>query len=260
MSGLKFTTIQHDFRKKNNLTCNEYILADMIHFLSTHPSSKVKGWCYKSRPSLASDIGVSKQSVLNILKALELKGFILKDQKTNYLKSTEKWFVVYFIGGQDSLPPSQESLPLGGQKSLPNNNNIDNNIKETNSIDTESEKNSVLGTNKLFEDQKKSAYSMIVDFWMKDFHPDFYFSATSGKKLKSIITKIKALLVKHNDIQTDDRVADFFKMTCHNLPDFYKNKDLDMIDSKFNEIVQELKKNKNGITKAKPISKYQPAV
>lgn len=127
--GLIFTTIQHKFRKANKLTCNEYVLADMIYKLSTSPLSKIKGWCYMSRPNMAEEMGVSKQSILNLIEVLIEKGFIKKDEKTSYLKTTRAWDIVYFTDGtgKESLPhKSKESLPETGKESLPDNNTFDN--------------------------------------------------------------------------------------------------------------------------------------
>lgn len=140
---LVFTNIQHEFRKKNKLTCNEYVLADMVYQLSTNPDSEIKGWCYMSKINMGFEIGVSKQSVLNLIDNLITKGFLHKDSKTCFLKTTKMWNVVYFTDGKESLPLTgkeslpmvkkvvsigKESLPHDGKESLPNNNNLDNNI------------------------------------------------------------------------------------------------------------------------------------
>lgn len=127
--GLVFTTIQHKFRKLNKLTCNEYVLADMIYKLSTSPLSEIKGWCYMSRPTMADEMGLSKQSILNLIDCLIEKGFIKKDEKTSYLKTTRAWDLVYFIDGvgkESLLAKGKESLPQKGKESLPNNNTLNN--------------------------------------------------------------------------------------------------------------------------------------
>lgn len=143
--SLKFTTIQHDFRKSHLLTCNEYVLADMVYFLSTNPQSKVPGWAYKSRTSMADDLGISKQTILNLLKSLEEKGLIEKNPVSAFLRTTAEWNKVYFTTGKESLPPVQksgkesgltgkESLPHAGKESLPYNNSLDNNNDNNKSI------------------------------------------------------------------------------------------------------------------------------
>ncbi len=126
---LTYTNIQHGFRKANDLTCNEYVLADMIHFLSTKNDAAIKGWCFASREHLAEEIGLSKQSVLNLIERLATAGFLEKDEATKFLRTTSKWSKVYYTDGKESLPPvkkvvndGKESLPEGGKESLPYNN------------------------------------------------------------------------------------------------------------------------------------------
>jgi len=89
-----------------------------------------------SRPNLANEMGMSKQSILNLIDGLIEKGFLKKDEKTSYLKTTRAWDIVYFFEGKESLPvTSQKSLPHTGKESLPNNNTFNNNslidIKES---------------------------------------------------------------------------------------------------------------------------------
>jgi len=84
-------------------------------------------------------------------------------------------------------------------------------------------------------------YQLMIDFWLKEFHPDFNFNAIHGKAIKSIIKKIEKLRKNPND-----SVVDTFKVICQRLPDWYKTKDLQIIDSKFNEIIEEIKQQNNG--------------
>lgn len=83
-----------------------------------------------SRPKMAEEMGISKQSILNLIEALIEKGFVKRDDKTAYLKTTRLWDLVYFqdfLAGKESLPPAgKESLPQGGKESLPDNDTLDN--------------------------------------------------------------------------------------------------------------------------------------
>ena len=150
---LTFTNIQHEFRKKNNLSCNEYVMADMI-FLLSKKDNAMGGWCYASKNTLADEIGLTKQGVLLMLTKLEKMGFVEKHPQTKYLKTTEKWNEVYYqnankdskeqhqgnkknlpngkeslpINGKETIYMSKESLPINGKENLPYNNSIDNNI------------------------------------------------------------------------------------------------------------------------------------
>lgn len=95
-----------------------------------------------------------------------------------------------------------------------------------------------------------SDYQVCLDFWLKEFHPDFTFGGQQGKALKSILKKIERLR-KNRDVP----IVDSFKLICQKLPEWYKTKDLPVIDSKLNEIISELKKQENG-TVAKSVARY----
>lgn len=90
-------------------------------------------------------------------------------------------------------------------------------------------------------------YVLCIDFWLKEFHPGWTFSAQKGKALKSIIKKIHFSLKDRNLEYTPEEILRSFKLICNKLPEFFKNKDLEIIDSKFNEIISEIKTpTKNG--------------
>jgi hypothetical protein len=136
---LKFTVINHVFRKKNDLTLNEYCLLDMIYHLSVNPESKIKGWCYMKRETMANELGLSKQAILGIIEKIIRKGFLFKDSETKYLKTTQTWNLMYYTDGKESLPEvkkidtfGKESLPKLGKESLPNIYSLDNNINTNN--------------------------------------------------------------------------------------------------------------------------------
>ena len=143
--ALIYTNIQHNFRKENNLTLNEYVLCDMIFFLSKKSDSKVPHWCFMSKETMANEIGLSKQSVITLIKKMCESGFLEKQEITGFVKTTSKWELVYFTDGKESLPIAQKTFDFG-KESLPNNNNIIyNNIDKEqklfsnnlNSLDTE---------------------------------------------------------------------------------------------------------------------------
>lgn len=132
--ALNYTNIQHNFRKQNNLTLNEYVICDMIFYLSKKSDSKVPNWCFMSKETMAKEIGLSKQSVITLIKKLCDLGFLEKQEVTGFVKTTSRWELVYFTDGKESLPIVQythefgkESLPHGGKESLPNNNTLYNN-------------------------------------------------------------------------------------------------------------------------------------
>ena len=145
---LVYTNIQHNFRKKHNLSCNEYVLLDMIYVLHTNPDNKLDNWCYMSKNNLAKEIGISKMGLMKMIDRLVVDGFIIKNDATKHLRTTEKWWSNYVDNqGKESLPMvnkvyqvskqslpdgGKQSLPHGGKQSLPNNNTIDNNTIDNN--------------------------------------------------------------------------------------------------------------------------------
>lgn len=144
--ALTYTNIQHGFRKLNKLSLNEYVLCDMIYFLSNKSSSDVPGWCYMTKCKMADEVGVSKRTIINLIGRLIDGGFLVKNDTNSHLKTTDKWQDVYFANGAKSAPKEEckkftygaKSAPLeckkftvNGAKSAPNNNiynNIYNNI------------------------------------------------------------------------------------------------------------------------------------
>lgn len=94
------------------------------------------------------------------------------------------------------------------------------------------------------ENADSKAYSAAVEYWLKEFHPTWTFKARHGNDMKSILSQIKKRLKAANqDIEpTAEQISKGFQILCKKLPTFYKSKDLPTIDSKFNEIYEEIKK------------------
>ena len=153
---ITFTTILHQAREELEITTNEYCVADIIYHLSNNPKSKIQGWCYASKRKIGKFIGITKISTLSIVKRLEKKGIIEKDEETKYLKTTEKWFNTVVImklkcigketmpsvkklyhKGKETIPPSVKKVTASGKETIPNiyiDNNTYNN-KDNNSIE-----------------------------------------------------------------------------------------------------------------------------
>ena len=89
---LGFTTIQHHPRIRFQLSNNDYCVADAIYHLSHNPESSVYGWCYASREKLGKFFGLSRESVITIIKKLQNKGLIEVNQDTNHLRTTQLWY------------------------------------------------------------------------------------------------------------------------------------------------------------------------
>lgn len=132
--ALTYTNIQHQFRKANGLSLNEYIICDMIYHLANNPDSKIKGWCYMSKQKMADEFGLGKRTVEMILNRMIESGFLEKEPETTYLKTTTKWNSVYFRDSAESAHPTQnlrkhsaESAHDDSAEIAHNNNIIDNN-------------------------------------------------------------------------------------------------------------------------------------
>lgn len=105
-----------------------------------------------------------------------------------------------------------------------------------------------LPINKKNKKEKRAPNPLFVackDFWLTEVHPDWTFGAVQGINLKYIIDKLRILILKKRDTCNDDDILQLFKVMCIGLPDYFKNKDIQVINSKFNEIVTELQERKN---------------
>lgn len=89
-------------------------------------------------------------------------------------------------------------------------------------------------------------YVECVDFWLKHFHPDWQFSAVQGTKMKSIIGKISKSISARGHPITPESISDAFQVMCQKMPEWFRDKDLQVIDQKYNEIIEQIKNPKNG--------------
>ena len=245
---LLYTNIIHPVRKKFKLTCNEYVLLDIIYHLSNNPESKVKGWCYASKETLAQEIGISRQSICNLLDKLIDKGLIEKDELTRFLKTKTEWNVVYLNIKSDNnyvknvyneqskedlqsvkkvYSDCKESLQEDCKESLHNNNTFNtNNNTNNNKAD-------------------KSAYYKIMtevyfDFYKSMFNFKPTFSQVDGKMIKEIEIKIIDLSNQMNLLVTDDSIKrSFNKLLDYATKDKWLKENflLKNINSQFNKII-----------------------
>lgn len=95
-----------------------------------------------------------------------------------------------------------------------------------------------------------NAYQLAVDCWLK-LHVNYLFNGVSGKHLKQLLDKIRQLLAKTNNDTSDQNVFNMFELIITNLPTWFQDKDLPIINSKFNEIIEQIKNNKNASTRIK---------
>ena len=97
----------------------------------------------------------------------------------------------------------------------------------------------------IIDDMLSSAYKLSVDFWLKEFHVGWDFGSVHGKNLKTLLMKLKKSMEDSGREITSQTICDTFKAMCINLPDWFKDKDLPVLASKYNEIIQQIKDGKN---------------
>jgi hypothetical protein len=86
----RYTLILHSARKQLGISINEYCLADTVHKLSGNRST-VPGWCYASKEHIGHSLGVSRQSIHNMINKLKGKALIEVQDETGYLRTTDLW-------------------------------------------------------------------------------------------------------------------------------------------------------------------------
>lgn len=71
----KYAHLEYDTRKQLGISWAEYVLCDMIYYLSRNR------WCSKKLKDITSDMGLTKHGVMKMLKRLEAKELIEKSDR-----------------------------------------------------------------------------------------------------------------------------------------------------------------------------------
>lgn len=204
-----------------------------------------KMYCWPSNDTLMKDTGFKIDKLREVKKSLVEKRLIsieIKDGTSNIYRIETDKLGVFIAADRLNAPPSEK--PTGPPRK--------------NQLPTPSEK----PTDKYYKSEvlksNCKAYALCVEFWLKEFHIGWSFRPVSGKALKSLIKQIQNLLAAIGRENGDEAVASFFIAMCQHLPQYYKQKDLQVLDMKFNEIIEEIKKSKNGnFTNTRPESKFR---
>jgi hypothetical protein len=119
----------HEVRQKLNISCNEYCVADLIDNYAYNANNPLQ-WCYATKETIASVLGLSKQTVLTIIEKLIELGLVEKHEQTKNLRTTKAWFNCLQTG-KETLPETalpavkklyqdgKETLPKPGKETLP---------------------------------------------------------------------------------------------------------------------------------------------
>lgn len=93
--------------------------------------------------------------------------------------------------------------------------------------------------------QQSELYKSLVDIWLKEVHPGWGFTAIDGAAINSIINKMQAWIANPNNhipvVIDKNYFENFFRHFCNKLPEFYKNQTLNVLASKFDSIIEEIK-------------------
>lgn len=203
-------------------------------------------WTYNSKSAFSEIFSFwSEKQIGRIVKSLVEQGVLITGNYNKRKMDKTTWYA--FANESDHLGMSDltkrvDHIVPNGQitsdqtgRPIPDNKHTDN---KTDNKHTDSTVDS--------DKSSSFAHKQIVDFWLKEFHIGWNFKPMHGKSVKSLITQIKKILVDHHRAADDQEVIDFFKKMCLSLPDWYKDKDLPTINSKFNEIITQIN---NGRTK-----------
>ncbi len=185
MDKITYTTILHSAREQLELTANEYCIADIIYHLSNNPKSKIQGWCYASRQTIGSFVGITKQSIFSIITKLEKKNIIEKDNETKYLRTTENWYNIVVIN----------RLKCIGKETLPAVKKTDEAVKKTDGIGKETLPNIYNNIN------KDNIYMPIYNFYQEKINQKSKLTEQAKKKIKArlkvySIEELKEAMVK----------------------------------------------------------------
>ena len=112
-----YTTIIHPLRKQFKLSCNEYCVLDTIMRMQNNEAN----WCYMSRETMAKDLDLSKQSIINIIKKLIEAGLVQQNTITKHLRVSALFQsnindYKNFTDGIKTLPEESKNFTETGKK------------------------------------------------------------------------------------------------------------------------------------------------
>ncbi|MCL5410420.1 MAG: MarR family transcriptional regulator [Patescibacteria group bacterium] len=125
---VKYTTINHEARERLGLTWHEYGLADLIYHLGNNPQSPYRGWCYATKEFLATQLGVSRRAITDMVAKIIDKGLVEKHPETKHLRITVDWYQEVMIKdsreeetshSEKKLPPRKEETSHPVEKKVP---------------------------------------------------------------------------------------------------------------------------------------------
>lgn len=187
------------------------------------------------KSALPNKMKIGKEKCRRIMSELEDAGYVVSAKTVDKNGRINYEHVVYdspFGGGKNDDLPSSEN-PSTVDLSTANPATYKRNSKQRNR-NKETEKKMPT---------TKSAYQECVDLWFH-VHPGWRFTGATGKAMKAIIADLERRLKMAGREGSDQEVVDLFEMILKNLPEWFRDKDLLVINSKLNEIFLSLEKRK----------------
>ena len=143
MAKIRYTNINHEAREQLGLDITTYCIASSIYTLANNPKSISPGWCTAKRQYLADWLGISKRSVQSKIMCLVELDLVVKDDDTNYLKTTKLWYDTVEVNRGANIAPHEQNLhpthadsaSSGVQSLHPSINNVYININNSNDIE-----------------------------------------------------------------------------------------------------------------------------
>ena len=87
---INYTLLDNKIFKDGNLSANEFrVLAYLISKYNTK-----KGYSYPTRKQIKDDMGISENTLNNVLNSLEKKGYITREKRKN---EKNLWNNIYYI-------------------------------------------------------------------------------------------------------------------------------------------------------------------
>ncbi|MDB5288566.1 MAG: hypothetical protein JWR05_3515 [Mucilaginibacter sp.] len=214
-----------------------------------------KNRCFATNAYFSRLYDISESQISRLIKQLLDSDHVEIENETSERGSIR--LIKLSVGGtQKCVGGVRKNAEEGIRKNAYHNNkSINNNIikEDFQSSDLFKETTSLPKQPKKEKEKNKDApiFEKCKSFWLDEFHPGWAFGGITGKNLYQLITKLKSKLTTSKPEYTEEDVINLFKMLCRNLPEWYKGKDIPIINSKFNELFEEIKTGLYGSRPAK---------
>lgn len=229
--------------------------------------SNQRGYCFATNAYLSELTGWHRDTISEFIIQLCSKNYLFREEiptKSNLERRL-------FLGEGVKVDPPEGVRPndltgLGGV-TLQNSifNNKENTITESNdSVPKNSSENKPKKEKKeKVKKEKSPVFTACVKIWLEEIHPGWTFKGgMDGKALNGIIESMRHYSRNKNEREpTEEELVNFFRHLCGKLPEFYKLQTLSVINSKFDPIVEQIKKGGNaqlrGNSQVSIFSKYR---